>query len=104
MEVPCRAGIARHVGAEPVPDGFLFVPEVSYAWVGHAIAIPAVASVAEEHVEPHCVHAQIRIGILAQDVLRRYGGCAWSDCLARGCPPRTRGSARPRCRRGPLDP
>jgi hypothetical protein len=61
--------MVQHFSAVPVADHLLLVPEVAYVRVGHSIAIPAVAGVAEEHVEPHCVHAQIRIAILAEDVL-----------------------------------
>jgi hypothetical protein len=59
----------QHVGAIPVPDELLFVPEVADARVGHAIAVPPVAGVTEQHVEPDRVHPQVRVGIFAQDVL-----------------------------------
>src|SRR5207249_2806034 len=69
VKVPGCPFAMEHVRAVPVPDDLLFVPEVADAGVGHAIAVPAVAGVAEEHVEPDRVHPQVRVGIFAQDVL-----------------------------------
>jgi hypothetical protein len=69
VEVPGRPLTVQHFSAVPVADHLLFVPEVSGARVGHAVGIPSSATIADEHVEPHCVHAQVRVAVLAQNVL-----------------------------------
>ena len=69
VEVPGGSLPVQHVGAVPVANELLLVPEVPDARIGHTVAIPAVAAVAEQHVEPHRVDPQVWIGILAQDVL-----------------------------------
>src|SRR5262245_43733040 len=45
VEIPRRPAHMRHVLAEPVADGLPLVPEVGHTWIGHAIAVPAVATV-----------------------------------------------------------
>jgi hypothetical protein len=69
VKVPRCPFPMQHVRAIPVPDELLFVPEVAHAWVGHAIAVPPVAGVTKEHVEPDRVHPQVRVGVPAKDVL-----------------------------------
>src|SRR5262249_27927764 len=69
VEVPCRPASMRHVLAEPVANDLLLVPEMGDARIGHTIAIPAVATVAVQHVEPDGVHAQVGVGSLAENVL-----------------------------------
>ena len=82
VEVPGGSLPVQYVGAVPVADELLIVPEVTDTRVGHAGAIPPVAAVAEQHVEPHRVHPQVWIGVLAQDVLLDPTGplsASWSS-------------------------
>ena len=58
----------RHVLAEPVADQLLLVPEVRDTRIGHTVAVPPVAAIAVQHVEPDSVHAQVRTGVVAKNV------------------------------------
>src|SRR5581483_202582 len=64
VKVPGCPAAMGHVRAEPGAHHLLFVPEVLYPRVGHAVAVPAVAAIAEQHVEPDRVDPHVRGWVL----------------------------------------
>src|SRR6266540_2199908 len=78
---------ARRVGdlpREPVAHQLLLIPEVDYSRVRQAAAVPPCSAVAEQHVEPDRVDAQVSGRILVEYVLLHPTGAGTTGRSSRG--------------------